>query len=841
MIGETISHYRILEKIGAGSMGDVYMAEDTRLNRFVALKLLKSLPPDATHRAVVDNPSAQSDTARLRFLREAQAASAINHPNIATIYEIDEIERDGARYSFIAMEYVPGQTLKEVRGQLTLGELLEVFQQLADGLAEAHERGIVHRDIKPSNILLTENNRIKVLDFGVAKYNPLSQTNTEDDATASLFHTNLLLTSPGTLLGTFAYMSPEQALGEEVDSRSDIFSLGIVFYELLADRPPFSGSSALAVVDAILHSAPAPLSHYNRNLPPKLENIVHRMIAKERALRYQSLREVVRDLAALQTGQTEVLSGPSGSLHTPGEDQYATQVGSSNDLFNQAMFQAHNGKSIAVLRFSNITGGPEDEWIGVGIAETVTADMKNIEGVSVVGRELIYEVLRRWNADNQPDFDEKFATRVGREVGARWIIGGGYQRLGEMLRITARLVAVENGEVIKTVKIDGRMQELFELQDKIVYELSRDLELDLLSTQRRVIEARETNVLEAYEAYMRGRELAYTGTVEGIEGAIALAEKAIQLDPTYAQAYAGLAYSLVLKAQFLSQSELLERAVSQAEKAIELQPNLPDSYSIIGFAFIAQDRIDAAIGALKRALAFAPNDAFVRASLGRAYFIGKGQFREAAAEYERALQDPAENGWIAPSLAHVYCYLGNYPRAEELARLAVEAQDNYQFNHEGVQIIGAYARLGTVFALQGRYDEAIAEYQRELEFCEHSTHALKDRVLIEVHQKLASAYARHGQAEAARAAFDAMQSGFRLRLANGADDPFTRFYVACGCAVMGEPELALEHLAIAIEGRRSFNVARAQVERDLDSLRDDPRFQTLLAGTTTVLPASPQV
>jgi tetratricopeptide (TPR) repeat protein len=261
-----------------------------------------------------------------------------------------------------------------------------------------------------------------------------------------------------------------------------------------------------------------------------------------------------------------------------------------------------------------------------------------------------------------------------------------------------------------------------------------------------------------------------------------------------------------------------------------LQPNLPESYSVIGFAFIAQDRVDAAIGALKRALAFAPNDAFVRASLGRAYFIGKGQFREAAAEYERALQDPAENGWIAPSLAHVYCYLGNYQRAAELARLAVEAQDNYQYNHEGVQIIGAYARLGTVYALQERYEDALVEYQHELAFCEHSTHALKERVLIEVHQKLASAYARLGRMAEARAAYESMQHAFRLRLANGADDPFTRYYIACGCAVMGETEQALEHLAKAIDGRRNFNVARAQIERDLDSLRADPRFQALLTG-----------
>jgi serine/threonine protein kinase/Tfp pilus assembly protein PilF len=812
MIGETISHYRILEKIGAGSMGEVYKAEDTRLNRFVALKLLKSLPPDASHRTVIDNPSAQSDTARLRFLREAQAASAINHPNIATVYEIDEVEQNGARYSFIAMEYVPGQTLKEVRGQLGLDELLDIFQQMADGLAEAHERGIVHRDIKPSNILITENNRVKVLDFGVAKYNPLAQTDVANEETASLFHTNLLLTSPGTLLGTFAYMSPEQALGEEVDGRSDIFSLGIVFYEMLAERPPFAGSSALAVVDAILHATPAPLSLYHRNLPPKLEDIVHRMIAKDRALRYQSLRDVVLDLSTVQGGLTEVLSGngnSGGNLLAPADDKYATQI-SSSDMLGQALAAARTGKGIAVLRFNNITGSKEDEWIG----------------------ELIYEVLRLWNVDNQPDFDEKFATRVGREVGARWIIGGGYQRLGDMLRITARLVEVETGEVIKTVKIDGRMQEIFELQDRIVYELSRDLELNLVISDRSVIEARETNVLEAYETYIRGRELAYTGTVEGIEGAIALAEKAIQLDPSYAQAYAGLAYSLVLKGQAVAQPELIEQAIAHAEKAIELQPNLPDSYSILGFAFIALDRADDAIGALRRALAFAPNDSFVRSSLGRAYFIGKGMFREAAAEFERALQDPAENAWIAPSLAHVYCYLGNYARAEELARLAVEAQKQYYYNHEGVQIIGAYARLGTVFALQDRINEAIAEYQRELDFCERSTHALKERVLIEVRQKLASAYVRQGKLDEARAAFEAMMAGFRVRVAGGADDPFTRFYIACGCAVMGEQEQALEHLAKAIEGRRCFNIARAQIERDLEGLRDNPRFQALLTNPT---------
>ncbi len=834
MIGETISHYHILEKLGAGGMGDVYKAEDTRLNRHVALKLLKTL-------LLVSDE--QSETARLRFLREAQAASAINHPNIATIYEIDEVERDGARYSFIAMEYVPGRTLKAVRGQLELDDLLDVFVQIADGLAAAHERGIVHRDLKPSNILLIENDRAKVpkvLDFGIAKFNvpvPRGQNDASEDETASLYHTNLLMTQPGTVLGTFAYMSPEQALGEEVDSRSDIFSLGIVFYELLAGQPPFTGSSALAVVDAILHAAPAPVGTFNREVSPALENIIQRMITKDRALRYQTLSEVAFDLDGVKRGQTMLLNADtyrSAAINAPvsaaGADSYATYVGGK--LLDSASIKARAGKSIAVLRFNNITGNAADDWIGVGIAETVTADMKNIEGVAVIGRELIYEVLRRWNADNQPDFDEKFATRVGREVGARWIIGGGYQRFGEMLRITARFVEVETGELIKTVKIDGRMNDIFELQDKIVYELSRDMELTLRSGERAVIEERETDVIEAYEAYIRGRALFYTGSPEAVESATELLRKAIALDPHYAQAYAGLAYVLTIKGQFLGQPEMIEQAVEYAQKAIELRPNLAESYSVIGLAFIALDRVEAAIGALKRALSFAPNDGFVRAALGRAYFIGKGKFREAAAEYERALQDPSENSWIVPALVHVYSYLGEYARAEELGRQAVEAQERYQYNHEGIQIIGAHARFGFVLYLQGRYAEALAEYQHELAFLAQTSHAMKERTQIEVQQKLTAAYARLGDTANARAAFAAMLAGFQALQQQGLADPFTRYYIACACAVLGETEQALEHLQKAIEERRTFNTARARVEKDFENLWAEPRFQALLNPAT---------
>ncbi|MBO0727142.1 MAG: protein kinase [Blastocatellia bacterium] len=821
MIGETISHYRIIKRLGSGGMGEVYQAEDTRLRRPVALKML------------LDDGDANAQ-ARMRFLREAQASSALNHPNIVTIYEIDEAEHDGERFSFIVMEYVEGRTLKELAGECSVEEAIDIVMQIADALAQAHERGVIHRDIKPSNVIVTPQKRAKVLDFGVAKFDlepaPLGPVG-EDSETASLFSTEYVKTMPGAVIGTFAYMSPEQALAKDVDHRSDIFSLGIVAYELIAGRPPFTGSSSLAVVDAILHSDPQPMARFNLRTPPELEAIVRRMLEKSPELRYQNLRDVHADLDALKREiMTQLLPGSIYETNVG----YTTQVLPSRSDgaakgpggFGTPPFSPRAEKSVAVLRFNNVTKSPEDDWLGVGIAETVTADLKSVDGITVIGREVIYEALRRWNAENHTDFDEKFATRVGREVGARWIIGGGYQRIGEMLRITARFVEVATGEALKTVKIDGRMSEVFELQDKIVYDLSRNLDLD--SGKLKGVAMRETDVIEAYEACTRARMELFSGSRARLDEAVQLLEKAIALDPNYAHAYAFMGYAFSLKGQFLPDPTLLDRAVEYLQKAIELRPMLSDSYSALGMTFIAMNRVDDAVGALKRALAFAPHDSFVHAALGRAYFIGKGLFREAAYEYEQAVKDAQEAGWVAPSLSHCLVYLGEYERAELMARRAIEAQDRYMQNHEGIQIIGAYARLGHVYYLRGRYDDAIAEYYREIVFARQTDHVLKERVLIDVYQKLTSAYARQGNMDDAREAFGHVTAGFAERLAQGADDPFTRYYVACAHAMMGDKAGAIEHLRKAIEGRRNFNATRARVEIDFESLRADPDFQALI-------------
>jgi non-specific serine/threonine protein kinase len=808
MVGETISHYRILERLGAGGMGEVYKAEDLKLHRPVALKLM------INH---TDSHELNEQT-RARFLREARAASALNHPNIAVIYEIDEFEREGLRCSFIAMEYASGQTLKELGADLTTPEILEVISQVADGLSAAHQHGIVHRDIKPSNIVINSQLRVKILDFGVAKYNPLPD---EDAKTSSLYQTEMMKTTPGTVIGTFAYMSPEQALGKEIDRRSDIFSLGVLFYELLAGRLPFTGASTLAMVDAILHADPPLVGTFNYRISRDIEQIVHRMLAKEVSSRYQSMSDLLIDLDAVKQGLPI----------TP--DPYETHVSQvvsqpTNSTSGPRTFSGRKNKTLAVMNFSNITRNPADDWLGVGFAETVTADLKKIEGLNVIGRERIYEVLRRWNISSENEIDTTVAASIGREVGARWIITGGYQRIGEMLRITARAVDIETGEVYKTVKIDGQMKDIFDLQDKIVLEMSRDLDLKLYSGERSEIEQKETEVFEAYEAYVKAEMALDAGSREGIDQAIESQHQAIALDPKYAKAYAGLGLAITLKGQFLSQQELIEEAFEYFQKAIELKPMLADGYAGLGMAFVAAGRDDDAIGALRRALSFAPNDHQVHGALGRAYMIGKGMFNDAVVEYERALELNPKAGWAAQQLALCCVYSGNYELGMQAARQAIEGQEQYISGQEGMQIVGSYAKLAHLYYFQGKYDDAIAECYREIVFLRNSNHALKERTLIEVNQKLVSAYVRQGNMTDARATYNRLIKSFEAHMAVSPDDPFTRYYLACACAMMGEAEKALDHLQIAIKGRPNYNRSRARIEIDFEGLRADERFQKLI-------------
>jgi len=753
----------------------VFLAEDLRLHRQVALKMLRG---------------GGDEGARHRLLREARVASALNHPNIAVIYEIDEMDTEDGRRSFIAMEYVPGQTLSQfVRAHaLDVPEAVALVRQVAEALAAAHDRGVVHRDVKSSNVMVTESRRVKVLDFGLAQYSPRT------DDTASTWSRAPQEAAAGRgLVGTVSYMSPEQALGRDLDARTDIFSLGVVFYELVTGALPFPGDNAVQVIDGILHREPAAAVPRAGSGGAELQRILRRMLAKDREQRYQSLRELGRDLDAIGGEASRAGLAPAAPV-------------------------------VAIMSLTNITGSPEDDWLGTGIAETVTADLKCVEGLTVVGRERVWEAVRKMGSTGAPD-DEAQATRAARELGARWVVTGGYQRLGDIVRVTARVTEVETGKVVHTAKVDGAIGEIFALQDRLVAELSSGLRLRLSTRPRG---AEETHVVEAYEAFAKGMLNMRIESYEALDRAVLFFERAVALDPGYARAHLQLGSTYDVKAAYLTTPELHERAIESFRRAIELAPDLVVAWKELGSALTSLGREEEGIEAVQRALALDPADAPSHAALARAFFIGRADFERAAAEYETALRLNPQAGWTALQLAHCAALRRDFARGEAAARQAASLQEKMQSGRDGVVIVGSYMRLGHLAALQGRHREALEHLERERRFIEGGDHALRTRTTIELHQRIGSAHLHLGEHEEARAAFQVALAMFEERLRLGADDPYTRFYVAGIYALRGEPEQALSSLGRAVKGRRRFNVARARIEPEFASLRDDQRFKELV-------------
>ncbi|PYP99264.1 MAG: hypothetical protein DMF82_25355 [Acidobacteria bacterium] len=579
-------------------------------------------------------------------------------------------------------------------------------------------------------------------------------------------------------------MSPEQALGRELDARTDIFSLGVVFHELLAGELPFPGANAIEVIDAILHRDPPPLARSGESLVPELQRVLKKMLAKDRAERYQTMRELGRDLDAIErrSGRAPVVPAPATN-------------------------------AVAVMTFTNITRDRGTDWLGTGIAETLTADLKRVEGLAVVARERIWEALRKL-AGPAAAPDEALATRVGRELGARWVLSGAFQRLGDVVRVTARVTDVETAEI-------------FALQDRIVAELSEGLRLDLGRVARGT---QETHVVDAYEAFARGMLNLRLESYESLDRAVLFFERAVALDPRYARAHLQLGSAYDVKAAYLVLPELHERALASFRRAIDLAPDLAVAWKEMGSALISLGREDEAIEAIGRALALDPADASAHSALARAYFVGKARWADAIAEYETALRLNPQAGWAALQLAHCAALMRDFVRGEAAARRAAALQEEMQSGKDGVVIVGAYMRLGHLAALQDRPEPALELFARELAFFDRVDHALRDRSRIELHQRIGAAHLRLGHAAEAQAAFDVAVSGFDERLRLGADDPFTRFYVAGVHALRGEPEQALAGLAKAAKMRRRFTIERARIEPEFDSLRDDRRFQDVLAS-----------
>jgi len=774
LIGEIVSHYRVVGPLGRGGMGEVFLAEDLTLRRPVALKVC---------------PTDEAGGGQL--LHEARAASALAHPSIAVVYEAGEWEREGRRHAFIAMEYVPGRTLDRLaqERELTEDEALDLVGQVVDALGAAHARGVVHRDVKPSNVMVTEDGRVKVLDFGLAKHVPFVGESSETWSGQSR-----LSDATGALLGTAAYMSPEQARGQDVDARSDVFSLGILLYELLAKRRPFVGETAVEVLGAILHKDPPPLDRLGVVIRPELARVVDGMLVKDREKRFSGMAAVKEAIAAARRGSSARAEPTSPPRPT-----------------------------VAAIRFTNITGNPEDDWLGTGIAETLIADLKAREGVAVVSRDRTLEVMRKLGARGVAE--EALADAVGREVGAGLVVGGGYQRRGEEVRVTVRVSETSTGTVTGTFKADGRMGEIFALQDRIARSVASLLRV---GAEEPAHGAEETHVVDAYAAFARGLVYLRAESRESLDRAIESFERALELDPGYAKAHMQLGVALSLKGGYLGRPDLYEPALSSLRKAVELRPSLAEAWRELG-ATLVFSREDEGIEAIERALSLDPGDASAHSSLARAYFIGKGDFARAASAYERALVLNPQAGWSALQLAHCAAFLGDFVRGEGAALRAIVLQEEFLAGKEGMLIVGAYVRLGHLYALQGRQAEARHEFEREFEFLGRVDHALKARIFIELQTRLGAALLETGEKAGGAAALDLAVESFERRLRLGADDPFTRYYAAAAYALRGDAPRALESLEKAVEERRAFTVARARVDPLLDPLRDERRFRVLVA------------
>ncbi len=708
MIGQTVSHYKILEKLGEGGMGVVYKAHDTKLDRDVAIKFL---PPHLS----------ASEENKSRFVQEAQATAALNHPNILGVYDIDK-QDDGM---FFVMEYIDGETLKSHIASLNASEGIPVRQaitwtiQIAQGLNAAHEKNIVHRDIKPENIMLTKDGNPKIMDFGIAKLKGGTGR-----------------TRTGMSLGTLAYMSPEQAQGLSADHRSDIWSLGIVFYEMLTRESPFRGEHEAGLMYLIVNEQPLTPSQIDRRVPQQIDTVVMKMLTKDRALRFQSAGELLKALQDLRSG-----------LET------AAQGGKA--------------KTIAVLPFTNMSPDPENEYFSDGLTEEIIVSLSRLKDMKVIAR----------TTSMQYKGTKKDIKMIGRELGARYLMEGSVRKFQDNLRITAQFIDVEAGTQLWAETYKGKLADVFDFQEQVSKQIADALMMKLTPTEQVVLTKRSTLNPEAFDCNLRARNFLYRRTKNSLQFAIQLFQRAIELDPRYAGAYAGLGEAYASLYQDFERKDLwLTKGIESSLKALMYDATLSEAYASLGLAYFNSEALDDALEAGRKAIELDPNNSTGYWILGRIYHT-TDRDQEAVQMFKKALEHNPEFYAAGSDLFNAYSRLGEKDKADDQLKANIQVYPRYLSRHPDD------ARGHMFYAID------LAQLRRKDE----------------------------GKTEAAKA------------LELNPNDPLMLYNAACFYAQMEEKKLALEWLRNAIfAGYENFEWVKR--DTDLDCVRNEPEYIELMKG-----------